>query len=61
VTHAWWSSFPQYLAYTEKIPRLKEAQHFCGLGKTWSSFKENNIKVTPLSDQNEFLTLAGIQ
>ncbi|MBY0518001.1 MAG: hydroxymethylbilane synthase [Bacteriovoracaceae bacterium] len=61
VTHAWWSSFPQYLAYTEKIPSLKAAQHFCGLGKTWSSFKENNISVTALTDQNEFLSLAGIQ
>lgn len=59
VSHAWWASFPQFEAYTQAVPELKTAQHFCGLGKTYLSFKDKNISVTALTDQKEFLTLLG--
>jgi len=61
VSHAWWSSFPQYEAYTKAVPEMKNARHYCGLGKTWSAFKEHHIAITALTDQNEFLTLMGLK
>jgi hydroxymethylbilane synthase len=61
VTHAWWASFPQYEAYITKVPELKNAQHFCGLGKTYLSFKEQKISVTALTDHHEFLSLVRPQ
>ncbi len=59
ITHAWWASYPQYEAYTQLVPELKNIQHFCGLGKTYLSFKDKNITVTALTDHKEFLTLLG--
>ncbi len=59
ITHAWWASFPQYEAYTQAVPEMKYIQHFCGLGKTYLSFKEKTISVTALTDHKEFLTLLG--
>lgn len=59
VTHAWWASFPQFEAYTQMIPEMKHIQHFCGLGKTYLSFKDKNLNVTALTDHKEFLTLLG--
>jgi hydroxymethylbilane synthase len=60
VTHAWWSSYPQFEAYLAEVPELKNARHFCGLGKTMQSFKQNNIEATALTDSNEFLLLTGL-
>lgn len=60
VTHAWWASFPQYQAYVEQVPALARARHFCGLGKTYQSFKHNDISVTALTDSTEFLQLTGL-
>lgn len=60
VTHAWWSSYPQFEAYTAAVPELKNARHFCGLGKTIQSFKQNEIEATALTDSNEFLLLTGL-
>lgn len=59
VTHAWWASFPQFEAYTQAIPEMRHIQHFCGLGKTYLTFKDKNINVTALTDHKEFLTLLG--
>lgn len=61
VTHAWWSSFPQYEAYVQAVPEMSKAQHYCGLGKTWSAFKEHALPVQALTDQNEFLKLMGLK
>jgi hydroxymethylbilane synthase len=60
VTHAWWSSYPQFEAYIAEVPELKSARHFCGLGKTRQSFKQNDIEVTALTDSTEFLQLTGL-
>jgi hypothetical protein len=60
ITHAWWASFPQYEAFVDAIPELKQAQHFCGLGKTYSSFQQHKISVTALTDHKEFLSLVGL-
>lgn len=60
VSHAFWSSFPQYEAYVQAVPALKSASHFCGLGKTFQAFKERGIAVTALTDHKEFLNLVGL-
>lgn len=61
VTHAWWSSFPQYEAYIKEVPEMAKAQHYCGLGKTWSAFREHKLAINALTDQNEFLKLMGLK
>lgn len=53
----YWTSFPQYQAYLQKFPELKNAHHFCGLGKTWQEFKNKNIQVTPLASMQDFTSL----
>ncbi|MCT4641968.1 MAG: hydroxymethylbilane synthase [Bacteriovoracaceae bacterium] len=45
-----WSSYFQYETYINKYPSLKDKIHTCGLGKTYTQFKNNNIKVTPVID-----------
>jgi hypothetical protein len=60
ITHAFWISFPQYQAYLTQVPELARAQHFCGLGKTYLAFKQQQIPVTPVMDRHEFLTLLGL-
>lgn len=52
-----WTSYPQYLAFMHKFPFLKEAKHFCGLGKTWQEFKSANIEVFPLANMEDFFQL----
>lgn len=54
-----WTSFPQYQAYLKRFPFLSEAQHFCGLGKTWQEFHRNAIAVTPLASMQDFYDLKG--
>lgn len=59
VAACYWTSFPQYLAFTSKFPFLAQADHYCGLGKTWQEFKNQNIKITTLASMQEFYGLAG--
>lgn len=59
VTHAWWASFPQFEAYTQLVPELLLAQHFCGLGKTLTELRAHGIKAMGLTDVQEFLRLTG--
>jgi hydroxymethylbilane synthase len=50
----YWTSFPQYLDFVKLVPSIENKYHCCGLGKTYSKFKENNISVRPFSGLNEF-------
>jgi hydroxymethylbilane synthase len=43
----YWTSFFEYESLTTKYPQLLNKIHICGLGKTYSLFKENNIEVIP--------------
>lgn len=52
-----WTSFPQYQAYTLKFPDIKNGHHFCGLGKTWQEFKAAGIKVHTVASMEEFYQL----
>jgi hydroxymethylbilane synthase len=52
-----WTSFPQYEAYLEKFPFLKNAQHFCGMGKTWQEFKTAGVTVHPVANMRDFYGL----
>ncbi len=52
-----WTSIYQYHAYLEKFPFLNNAQHFCGLGKTWQEFKAAGISINPLANMQEFYEL----
>lgn len=53
----YWTSFLEYQAFIEKFPFLKDAQHFCGLGKTWDEFLKANIAVIPICSMDEFYSL----
>lgn len=53
----YWTSFPQYDAYLKKFPFLKEAKHFCGLGKTWQEFSKAGVEVTPVASMQDFYQL----
>lgn len=53
----YWTSFFQYKTFTEKFPFIKQSQHFCGLGKTYQQFKENNIKVCPVINMKTLIHL----
>lgn len=50
----YWTSYPQFEIYTDKFPEIKEYLHFCGLGKTFETFKKHNQKVTPISSIEHF-------
>ena len=52
-----WSSFIQYRAYTEKFPELKQKKHACGLGKTYTAFKDAQISVIPCIDMKHLRDL----
>lgn len=54
----YWTSFPQYQAFLEKFPFLKEAQHFCGMGKTWQEFKTAGVHVYPVANMQDYYSLA---
>jgi hydroxymethylbilane synthase len=49
-----WTSFSQYLEYARTFSFHPQARHFCGLGKTWKKFRENNIPVTPVMNARHF-------
>lgn len=49
-----WTSYPQYEAFLQEFPELKEAKHACGLGKTFEEFSKNKIKVVPFASHEEF-------
>ncbi len=53
----YWTSFPQYEAYLKRFPFLKEAYHFCGLGKTWQEFQKAKVLVSPVASMEEFYEL----
>jgi hydroxymethylbilane synthase len=52
-----WTSYPQYLAYTEKYPFLNKVEHFCGMGKTWQEFKHAGISINPVANMQDFYLL----
>lgn len=52
-----WTSFPQYEAYLAKFPFLKNAQHFCGMGKTWQEFKTAGVAVNPVANMQDFYAI----
>lgn len=53
----YWTSFLEYEAFMRKFPFLKEAKHFCGLGKTWEEFENANVEVLPLASMSDFYSL----
>ncbi|MEK6625207.1 MAG: hydroxymethylbilane synthase [Bdellovibrionota bacterium] len=55
----YWSSYPQYAHYVKHFPEIKNRQHFCGLGKTYGEFQNNNIVATPLTGVQEFKDWLG--
>lgn len=57
VSACFWTSYAQYQAFMKRFPFLKTLPHFCGMGKTWNHFKENNIAVYPMIDLQEFYHL----
>jgi hydroxymethylbilane synthase len=52
-----WTSYPQFEAYMAKFPFLKEAQHFCGMGKTWQEFKAAGVPVNPVANMQDFYAI----
>ncbi len=50
-----WTSFDQYLKYSEVLPEIKYKVHACGLGKTFFDFVEHQINVLPFTNHQEFL------
>lgn len=52
-----WTSFHQYQTYLTRFPFLKEAQHCCGLGKTWQEFKNHGVDIHPVASMQEFYEL----
>ncbi len=55
----YWSSYPQYKHYLKHFPEIKNCQHFCGLGKTYTEFQNNHLTVTPLTGIQEFKDWIG--
>jgi hydroxymethylbilane synthase len=53
-----WSSYPEYQYFVKSFPFLKDALHFCGLGKTWNEFRKAGVTITPLPGMEEFYSLA---
>lgn len=56
-----WSSFRQYETYLRYFPTIKDNLHCCGLGKTYTQFKNNNIDVIPFSGMREFKNWANLK
>lgn len=52
-----WTSIHQYETYLKHFPFLSEAQHFCGLGKTWQEFKKAGVSVHPVANMQDFYEL----
>lgn len=49
----YWSSAIQFQHYTKKYPQLLEKKHCCGLGKTYTALRKENINVTPFVDMGQ--------
>jgi len=56
-TAFYWTSFYQFETYLKKYPGIKEADHFCGLGKTFQEFHRHGIKVFPVGSMEDFYSL----
>lgn len=54
--HFFWMSFSQYLAYTELVPEIKEAKHYCGLGKSSERFADAEIEVTKVRNWHDCIS-----
>jgi len=52
-----WTSFPQYREYLMRFPFIKNAHHFCGMGKTWQEFKKEKVNVYPVADMDQYYDL----
>jgi hydroxymethylbilane synthase len=52
-----WTSFQQYEIYLKQFPCLKDAHHYCGLGKTWQEFQKAGVNINPLASMQEFYEL----
>lgn len=53
-TDFFWTSYPQYAAYAQRFPNIKDKRHWCGLGKTFEAFAAKDMTVIPVSGINEF-------
>lgn len=53
----YWTSYPQFKAFMEKFPFLKDAKHFCGMGKTWQEFKSAGVSVFPVANMQDYYQL----
>lgn len=53
----YWTSYPQYRMFLEKYPSLKDAHHFCGMGKTWQEFKAAGVSVYPVANMQDYYKL----
>lgn len=51
--HFYWTSFPQFAFFNETYKFSQSAIHYCGLGKTFKKFQEENIPVTPMGSMKE--------
>lgn len=52
-----WTSFPEYEHFTKRFPFLKDASHFCGLGKTWNEFQKAGVTASPVASMEDFYAL----
>ncbi len=55
-----WTSFRQFQFYSENFPEIltPTCSHFCGIGKTYTQFKEHNlINITAIPNIDFFLNL----
>ncbi len=52
-----WTSSPQFEAYLQFFPFLKDRQHFCGLGKTYTALKQWNLDLRVISSMGELRSL----
>tara|TARA_R110002072_G_scaffold64203_3_gene159543 strand:- start:150361 stop:151944 length:1584 start_codon:yes stop_codon:yes gene_type:complete len=50
----YWTSYRQYQTYISKHPKIINAIHCCGIGKTYELFKESNIDVHPFYSLKTF-------
>lgn len=55
VRACYWMSYPQYESYLARYPFLLTKDHYCGLGRTYQSFKRNNVDITPCSSIGQIL------
>jgi len=51
----YWTSFLQYQVHLKLYPNIQQKIHCCGLGKTYDTFLENNISVTPFASVQDIL------